>query len=112
MSARTTLYVITERRVVIKTGIALPIFFNVPFKQIASAQLRVLAGGAGEVPLGLVEGQRIPYFALWPSARPLHFGRPEPTLRCIANARDVASDVGARSGGSGGSTAARQRARR
>lgn len=93
-SARTTLYVLTERRVVLKSGIALPIFINVPFKQVASADLRAFADGTGEVTLGLTKEERIPYLALWPSARPLRFARPEPALRCIANARDVADTLG------------------
>ncbi len=49
LSARTTLYVVTERRIVIKTGIALPMFINVPFKQIASANVRAFADGTGDV---------------------------------------------------------------
>lgn len=94
LSARTTLYVLTERRVVIKTGIALPIFYNVPFKQIGSASLRMFADGTGDVPVALIDGQRIPYLALWPSARPMRFTSPEPALRCIANAREVAETLG------------------
>jgi len=94
LSARTTLYVVTERRVVIKTGIALPIFYNVPFKQIASASLRMYADGTGDVPVALVGGQRIPYLAIWPSARPMRFTSPEPSLRCIPNARSVAETLG------------------
>ena len=94
LSARTTLYVVTERRVVVKTGVALPMFINVPFKQVASAHLRTFADGSGDVTLGLSHEQRIPYLALWPSARPLRFSSPEPALRGIANARDVAETVG------------------
>ena len=94
LSARTTLYVVTERRVVVKTGVALPMFINVPFKQVASANLRVFADGAGDVTLGLTDKQRIPYLALWPSARPLRLSSPEPALRSIANARDVAEALG------------------
>ena len=93
-SARTTLYVVTERRIVVKTGIALPIFINVPFKQIASARVRASADGSGDVTVGLTDGQRIPYLALWPSARPLRFARPEPALRCVAGARNVAAILG------------------
>jgi hypothetical protein len=93
LSARTTLYVVTERRVVIKTGVALPIFINVPFKQIACAQVRAFADGSGDVALGLTDDQRIPYLALWPSARPLRFTKPEPALRGLANAREVAAIV-------------------
>ncbi len=94
LSARTTLYVVTERRVVVKTGVALPMFINVPFKQVASANLRVFTDGAGDVTLGLTDKQRIPYLALWPSARPLRLSSPEPALRSIANARDVAETLG------------------
>lgn len=93
-SARTTLYVVTERRIVIKTGIALPLFINVPFKQIASANLRAFADGSGEVTVGVTDRQRIPYLALWPSARPLRFSRPEPALRCIPRASEVAATLG------------------
>ena len=38
LSARTTLYVVTERRLILKTGIALPMFINMPFKQISAGQ--------------------------------------------------------------------------
>ena len=92
-SARTTLYVLTERRVIIKTGIALPMFIHIPFKQIRAANVRAFADGTGEVTVGLAEAQRIPYLALWPSARPLRFARPEPALRGIANARDVGATL-------------------
>jgi hypothetical protein len=94
LSARSTLYVVTERRVVIKTGIALPIFYNVPFKQIGSASLRAYADSTGDVPVALIKGQRIPYFLLWPSARPWRYTSPEPALRCIPNARQVAQILG------------------
>jgi hypothetical protein len=94
LSARNTLYVVTQRRIVIKTGIALPLFINVPFKQIGSANVRVHADGTGDVPVGLTHGQRIPYLALWPSARPMRFTKSEPTLRCIPEARIVAETLG------------------
>jgi hypothetical protein len=94
LSARTTLYVVTERRVVVKTGVALPMFINVPFKQVTSANLRAFSDGTGDVTLGLTDEQRIPYLALWPSARPLRFSSPEPALRGIAHARDVAETLG------------------
>jgi hypothetical protein len=92
-SARTTLYVITTRRIVFKVGIALPIFYNVPFAQIASASLRLHDDGTGDVPVALIDGQRIAYLTLWPSARPFRFSRPEPALRCVANAREIAETL-------------------
>lgn len=95
LSARTTLYVVTSRRLVFKVGIALPIFINVPFKDIRSAAARVFGDGTGEIPLTLKTGRRIGYFVLWPSARSLHVLRPQPCLRCIADAAGVAATLAA-----------------
>lgn len=90
LSARTTLYVITSRRVVMKVGIALQIFFNIPYSQIASAALRKFNDGTGEIPLALAAGRRIAYMNLWPHARPFHMAHPQPALRSIPDAGDVA----------------------
>ena len=94
LSARTTLYVVTTRRLVMKVGIALPIFYNVPFTQIGAATLRLHADGTGDLPVSLTDGQRIAYLTLWPSARPFRFTRPEPALRCIGDANAVARPSG------------------
>ncbi len=93
-SARTTLYVVTEQRLVVKTGIALPLFINVPYKQILSANVSAYGDGTGIVTVGLTNEQRIPYLVLWPSARPLRFARPEPALRCIPRAAEVGATLG------------------
>ncbi len=95
LSARTTLFVISTKRIVLKVGIALPIFYNIPFAQIAGATLRLDGDGTGDVSVALTQGQRIAYLTLWPAARPFHFARPEPALRCIADARAVAETLGA-----------------
>jgi hypothetical protein len=92
-SARTTLYVVTSRRLVLKVGIALPIFINLPFTQIASAAARLYSDGTGDILVALAPSQRVAYFALWPHARPFHFRHPEPALRCVANGVEVAETV-------------------
>jgi Bacterial PH domain len=89
-SARTTLYVVTTRRLVLKVGVALPIFINLPFTQIASAAARLYSDGTGDIPLALTPAQRVAYFALWPHARPFHFRHPQPALRCVAHGVEVA----------------------
>ena len=89
LTSRTTLYVVTTRRLVMKIGIALPMFFNLPFSQIESASLRVFPDGTGDIPVALAEGH-IAYLHLWPHARPFRFSRPEPALRCVPRAADVA----------------------
>ena len=95
LSARTTLYVVTTKRLVLKVGIALPIFINIPFKDIASASTRVYGDGTGDIPVALENGRRIGYWLLWPSARPLRLLKPQPCLRSVADAAVVAATVGA-----------------
>ena len=94
LSARTTLYVVTSRRIVMKVGIALPIFFNIPYSQIESAALRLFRDGAGDIPLALAAGRRIAYLHLWPHARPFHMANPQPALRAIPDAAQVAAMLG------------------
>ena len=93
LSARTTLYVVTSRRIVMKVGIALPIFFNIPYSQIASAALRRFNDGTGEIPLALAPGRRIALLHLWPHARPFHVANPQPALRSIADVSEVAETL-------------------
>jgi hypothetical protein len=94
LSARTTLYIITERRLVIKSGIALQIFINLPFAKIVAANVRAFADDTGDVTITLAEGQHVSYIALWPSARPWRFAKPEPTMRSVPQAREIAQTLG------------------
>ena len=90
MSARTCLYTITNRRVVMRIGIVLSVTFNLPLKKVESAGLHPLANGHGDIALALDAGTRIAYPHLWPHARPWHVARTQPSLRCIADAASVA----------------------
>lgn len=90
LSAKTTVYTITSRRVVLRFGVALPKCINLPFAQVASAGLQVRADGTGDLPLALVPGARVGYLALWPHVRPWRVGSPEPMLRGVAEPQAVA----------------------
>lgn len=83
--ARTTVYSITDRRLVLRIGVALPISVNLPYSRIMAADLRRYRDGTGDLALRLAAGDRIAYLALWPHARPWRVGRPEPMLRCLPN---------------------------
>lgn len=89
--ARTSVYTITDRRVVMRIGVVLSITFNLPYSQIESAGLRTHAGGSGDVTLLLNDADRIAYVHLWPHARPWHVKRTEPMLRALPQARSVAA---------------------
>lgn len=89
--ARSTIYTVTTRRIVIRSGVALPVTINLPFSQIDAAAVKVRSDGIGDIPVRLTKGNRIAALALWPNWRPWRFTRPEPMLRCIRNASSVAS---------------------
>jgi hypothetical protein len=84
LSARTTVYTITDRRILLRIGIALPIIINVPFRAIESIGLRRHRDGTGDLPAALSRGYRLAFMVLWPHARPWFVRNPQPMLRCIA----------------------------
>lgn len=89
--SRAALYTITNRRVVMRFGAAIPIAVNLPFAQIANAALREHGDGTGDIPLTLASKVRSNYLILWPHARPWYFSPPQPMLRAIPDAAKVAS---------------------
>ena len=89
--ARTSVYTITDRRVVMRIGVVLSITFNLPFKQIEAAAVRHRGtAGAGDVVLSLNGADRIAYLHLWPHVRPWQMKRTQPMLRALPNVDEVA----------------------
>ncbi len=93
MAARTTLYTLTNKRIVMRIGIVLTVSYNLPLKQIAGAAFKPLSAGFGEIALALKGSDRIAWVHLWPHARAWHLRRPQPTLRCLPQAQAVAEQV-------------------
>jgi hypothetical protein len=91
---RTTLYTITNRRIVIKCGIALPMTINLPFARIDGAAVKAAAGGSGDIALTIAPGDRVSYFVLWPNVRSWHLGRTQPALRCVHDVARVGQLLG------------------
>ncbi len=87
--ARTTVYAITERRLVLRIGVAIPAVLNIPLDQIESVDLRRRKDGTGDVIVSLSGDARIAYLLLWPHARPWRYAKPEPALRGIEDAAAV-----------------------
>ena len=90
LGSRMTRYIITNRRVVMTIGIAMPITFNLPFNKIDTARVKAWPNGHGDVVLSLAPTERLAYFVLWPHAQPWRMAQPEPALRCIPDAPQVA----------------------
>jgi len=93
LTARTTVYTITNKRVVMRLGIVLTVSFNLPLKQVASADVRLLQKGFGDITLALKGSDRIAWVHLWPSVRPWRINKPEPTLRAIPDVQAVADKL-------------------
>ena len=90
MTSRATVYTLTNKRVVMRLGIVLTVTFNLPLKQIASSDVRLLESGFGDITLALQGSDRIAWVHLWPSVRPWRISKPEPTLRAISDVQEVA----------------------
>jgi Bacterial PH domain len=94
LTARTTVYTITSRRIVLRFGIALPKAVNLPFSIIEGATLRSNGGDNGDIAVTLIRPNKVAYFLLWPHVRPWKLSRPQPSLRAIPNASYVALQLG------------------
>jgi Bacterial PH domain len=88
---RSTLYTITERRIVMRFGVALPMCVNLPMAIVETARVRTHKDGSADLCLALKAGQRGSFLLLWPHTRPWKFGRPEPMLRALPDGQQVAA---------------------
>jgi hypothetical protein len=90
LTARTTLYTLTNKRVVMRVGIVLTVTYNLPLRSIDAAHVLPLADGHGDVALALKRDVRIAIVHLWPHARPWFLRQPQPMLRCLPDVQGVA----------------------
>ncbi|MGF7162916.1 hypothetical protein FHS85_004574 [Rhodoligotrophos appendicifer] len=91
--ARGTIYTLTTKRVVMRSGLALPVTLNLPLALIDSASLARQGGDIGTVAMQVTKPNRIAYLVVWPNVRPWTLTNPQPALRCIRQAETVASLV-------------------
>jgi len=90
-SATTTMYTLTNRRIVMRVGIVLTVTFNLPYKSLKSADLKLYKDGTGDIPMQIGTEDKIAFFHLWPHVRPWRLANPEPMMRCIPDAKQVAT---------------------
>ena len=91
MSARTTVYTLTDKRVVMRVGIVLTLTFNLPLRRIESAAFRARDSAFGDIVLTLDAKDHIAWLHLWPHVRAWRLARPEPALRSVPDAARVAA---------------------
>lgn len=98
LSGRTTIYSITNRRVVMRYGIALPMTVNIPFSEIGAADLKSYRDGSGDIALAVTGPLKLAYLHLWPNVRPWHLKNAQPALRSVPDAEKIARLLAAQVG--------------
>ena len=99
MTARTAVYTLTDKRLVMRVGIVLTLTFNIPLGMVRSAALGVVRsagrgagrGDVGDIVIQLGGPDHIAWLNLWPHVRPWRLARPEPMLRAVPDAPRVAA---------------------
>ena len=84
--AASVMYTLTSERLVIRSGVALPMMVNIPIEQITAADMRVYRDGTGDIVLTPVADRKLHWVLLWPNVsawysrpiRPLLRGLTEP----------------------------------
>jgi hypothetical protein len=102
LSVRTTIFAITDRRVVLRSGIVLNGTVSIPFRIVDRVDTRRHGDGSGDVAIAIAGGDRIPYLSLWPYARPWRVNHPEPMFRGVSDFDALTATLGEALAGFGG----------
>lgn len=92
-SARTTLYILTDTRLIMRIGVAIETRVNIPLKQITAAHLRMRGTDHGDIAFELSGDRLLGNLLLWPHVRPWHYAMPQPMLRAVPDAARVAQMI-------------------
>lgn len=93
LTARMCRYTITNRRVVIRSGVAVPVTVNLPFSQVTSADYRARRDGCGDIVITMSDSERPSWMILWPFVRPWSMAKVCPMLRALPESEKVAEIV-------------------
>ena len=90
LSARSTLYILTDARLIMRIGMAIETRINIPLKQVEAAHFRPRGKDHGDIALELAGERMLGTVLLWPHVRPWHFAHPQPMLRAVPDAAGLA----------------------
>ena len=90
IQAKATVYTITNKRIVMRIGAALTLTLNLPFTEIENAAIASSSKNFGSIAIDTKRDAKFSFLVLWPHVRAWHFKKPQPSLRCIPNATEVA----------------------
>ncbi len=88
---KSTIYTLTNRRLILRTGAAVPIHVNFPLEQIAAADLTVFSDGTGDIALKLDNSDKLYWLLLWPNIRSWWVRPLQPLLRGLRDFELAAS---------------------
>lgn len=94
LTARSAVYAITQRRLLMRIGVALSVTINLPLRMLVSVDLREYKDASGDIALTLSGSDHLAYLHLWPHARPWRLKPTVPMLRAVADAGAVARYIG------------------
>lgn len=94
LSVQTTIFAITDRRIVLRSGIVINGTVSIPFRIVDRVDTRRHADGSGDVAIAIAGSDRIPYLSLWPYARPWRVNHPEPMFRAVTDFDALAATLG------------------
>ena len=89
LCARTTRYTLTNRRLVLRIGMAVPKCVNLPLSLVAAVDYRARPHGTGDLVIRLTRPRGLGYAMLWPHARAWRYNLPQPMLRAVPDAARV-----------------------
>jgi len=81
--ARSTVYTLTNKRVVMRFGAAVPKCVNLPLSKIGAADVRPVGGGFVDIVLRPTERFPLGWLQTWPHVRPWKVASPQPMLRAV-----------------------------
>ncbi|MDG1215155.1 MAG: photosynthetic complex putative assembly protein PuhB [Luminiphilus sp.] len=88
--ARSVLYTLTSERLVIRSGVALPMMVNIPIEQLTAADLRLHRDGTGDILLQPSEDRKLYWVLLWPNVSPWYSRPVKPLLRGLEDPHQAA----------------------
>lgn len=91
LSTRTTLYILTDTRLIMRIGMGIETRINIPLKHVQSASLRLRGETIGDIAMTIGGERLLGYAMLWPHTRPWRFSKPEPMLRAVPEAQKIAN---------------------
>jgi len=107
LNGNSTVYSITNRRILLRHGVAVPLTMNIPFPLIESADLSTYPDATGDIALRLIRQQRVGYLITWPHLRPGRLTHPQPSFRALIDAQRAAQILASALSDEAGPNAAR-----